>query len=143
MPSREPGQFVPLKTNGLSRISSRTSAAAADGRQGAGSIFVTTCERFARWKRVLLRKREHDSPVIEESVNEGKIMNLRGGEIVRITKNRGFCAVQCFAGALWITQEGDSKDHLILDGDEFEITRRGLTVVEALQEAAVGFVQEG
>jgi hypothetical protein len=138
---------VPLKTTGLMRKASRAPAA-ANGRRGAGSILIATCAPFARWKRVLLRKWEHDSSVIEESVNEGarsrqKIRNLRQREFVRITKNRGYCAVQCLAGALWITQEGDRKDHLIVAGDEFEITRRGLAVIEALQDGTVCSIEKG
>jgi hypothetical protein len=34
-------------------------------------------------------------------------------------------------GEIWITQEDDRKDHLLSPGARFEITRDGLTLIQA------------
>jgi hypothetical protein len=44
-------------------------------------------------------------------------------------------------GEIWITQEGDSKDHLLAPGAQFEITRDGLTLIQACLPSLVTVLQ--
>lgn len=51
---------------------------------------------------------------------------------------RGNCRgilIRCEEGVLWITQTGDPNDHILTPNREFIIRRRGLVIVEALQDA--------
>ncbi len=43
--------------------------------------------------------------------------------------------ITCLNGALWVTQEGDLKDHVLETGRSFWVTRRGTVVVQALETA--------
>jgi len=43
--------------------------------------------------------------------------------------------INCVQGIIWITQEGDLEDHVLMPGEQFEATRPGLVVVEALRDA--------
>lgn len=44
----------------------------------------------------------------------------------------------CLQGRLYVTQEGDWTDYVLTPGQEFTVTRRGLVVVQALDESTVG-----
>ena len=43
--------------------------------------------------------------------------------------------ISCLNGRLWITQEGDLKDYVLEAGKDFWVTRPGLVVVQALENA--------
>ena len=49
---------------------------------------------------------------------------------------RGIC-IRCEAGRLWITQAGDSRDHLLAVGDSFTVASRGRVVIVALEGASL------
>jgi hypothetical protein len=58
---------------------------------------------------------------------------------------RGFDAhpgarVLCVRGALWLTQPGDATDHVLAEGETFDVTSRGRVVVQALKSARVRIV---
>jgi Protein of unknown function (DUF2917) len=55
---------------------------------------------------------------------------LRAREVIDIRNGRGL-AVRCLAGALWITQDGDSDDVVIKAGQCFVLDRPGLALVSA------------
>jgi hypothetical protein len=40
-------------------------------------------------------------------------------------------------GILWVTQEGDPQDYVIVEGERFVANRHGTVVVEALTDAAM------
>jgi len=55
---------------------------------------------------------------------------LRAREVLDIRNGQGL-VVRCLAGALWITQDGDTDDVVVQAGQCFELDRRGLALVSA------------
>src|SRR5690242_18013525 len=60
---------------------------------------------------------------------------LRAREVLEIRNGQGL-AVRCLAGALWITQDGDTDDVVVKAGQCFVLDRRGLALVSAPVAAA-------
>jgi hypothetical protein len=53
-------------------------------------------------------------------------------------KNRGEeLNLKCLSGMVWITQPGDPEDHILQANESLKITKKGMTVVQALPEAVV------
>jgi hypothetical protein len=48
-------------------------------------------------------------------------------------------AIVVTQGTLWVTQEGDPQDYVLLPGERFVAGRNGTVVVEALTDAAMRF----
>ncbi len=44
-------------------------------------------------------------------------------------------AILCLQGAIWITQDGDLRDHVIEAGEMFLISQPGKVIVQALADA--------
>ena len=55
---------------------------------------------------------------------------LRAREVLDIRDGQGL-VVRCLAGALWITQDGDTDDVVVEAGQCFVLDRRGLALVSA------------
>ena len=55
---------------------------------------------------------------------------LRAREVLDIHGGQGL-VVRCLAGALWITQDGDTDDVVVTAGQCFKLDRRGLALVSA------------
>ena len=47
--------------------------------------------------------------------------------------------IRCLSGTLWVTQEGDPRDHILAAGDEFLIEAPGAVVVQAFTPAVAEF----
>jgi hypothetical protein len=47
-------------------------------------------------------------------------------------------AIECIAGELLVTCEGDPEDHIVAAGESLEVHRRGRVVVAALAPSRVG-----
>jgi Protein of unknown function (DUF2917) len=60
---------------------------------------------------------------------------LQRGEILVFQGERRGCTVQCGDGRLWVTQEGDFRDHLLQRGKLFESALPGRIVVTALSDS--------
>lgn len=60
---------------------------------------------------------------------------LHDGELLGIRGNNSGKVISCRAGVLWLTQQGDTADHLIRAGEDFAVSRRGLVLITALAEA--------
>jgi len=59
---------------------------------------------------------------------------LSAGATTRFEDRRGLQII-CRRGALWITQSGDPRDILLLEGESFVLDRNGRAVVQALRTA--------
>lgn len=68
-----------------------------------------------------------------------KIVDLELGQGWALKGRRGQQTVLCLEGSIWVTQEGDIRDHVLEKGDAFLITRSGLVLVRALRPARVGY----
>jgi DUF2917 family protein len=61
-------------------------------------------------------------------------LNRRG--FLRINDGPG-TAIHVWSGALWVTQEGDARDHYLSAGESFIIDRRGTAIATAMRRASV------
>jgi hypothetical protein len=66
------------------------------------------------------------APVLD--LTEGEVLTLIDAEGTRIAA-RG--------GRVWVTEEGDRRDHIVGEGQDFVVDRPGRTVVQALEAARV------
>lgn len=57
---------------------------------------------------------------------------LERREMVELRHAMG-ARLQIAQGEVWITQEGDEEDYLLSPGDNFEISRSGMALVQAMQ----------
>jgi len=67
--------------------------------------------------------------------------HLRTREVLNIRHGRGL-AVRCLAGALWITQDGDTDDVVLEAGECFVLDRAGLALVSAPLAPATVLVEK-
>ncbi len=56
---------------------------------------------------------------------------LDAGEMLCLDGERQGLQLNCLAGKLWITQEGDSRDHVLSRGDCFQSRCRGRIIATA------------
>ncbi len=62
--------------------------------------------------------------------------SLDKGRIRRVHETRPFGhRVECLSGALWITQDGDSRDIVLAPGDSFSFDRVGDALISALDDS--------
>lgn len=64
---------------------------------------------------------------------------LQQGEIFNLEGDARELTIRCLGGRLWITQPGDSRDHLLAPGQAMTVGRKGRIVVLATSEARVQF----
>ncbi|WP_242393848.1 DUF2917 domain-containing protein [Anaeromyxobacter oryzisoli] len=56
---------------------------------------------------------------------------------------RGGAAVECLAGLVWVTFEGDPADHVLAAGDALVVGRKGRLAMQALEPSRVRVVGRG
>jgi hypothetical protein len=66
---------------------------------------------------------------------------LRAREVLDIRNGRGL-VVRCLAGALWITQDGDTDDVVLKAGQCFVLDRSGLALVSAPVDPATVVIEQ-
>ena len=59
---------------------------------------------------------------------------LEPGQVVSLDDARGTC-IRARYGAVWVTEEGSVKDHILRAGTSHVVSRAGRTVVQALEPA--------
>jgi hypothetical protein len=64
------------------------------------------------------------------------ILEIPRGEVREIGCHQPL-AVRCLEGMVWITQEGDSRDHLLSAGQELRLEGLGRVVAEALKASRI------
>ena len=68
------------------------------------------------------------------------VLGLSTGEVVTLDDAAGVRIV-ARRGIVWVTEEGEAKDHVIGPGHVFTIAHGGRTVVQALQDAWISFLE--
>jgi hypothetical protein len=68
------------------------------------------------------------------------LLQLRAREVLDIRNGKGL-AVRCVAGALWITQDGDTEDIILTAGQCFTLDRPGLALVSAPTAPATALIE--
>lgn len=69
------------------------------------------------------------------------ILRLNPESNFQLHDARGAC-VHVHWGDLWITQEGDIKDHVIKTGESFAVSKSGMTFLAAMSEAGVSVMEK-
>ncbi len=64
---------------------------------------------------------------------------LEPGQVVSLHDARGTC-IGARYGAVWVTEEGSVKDHIVSPGKSHVVSRAGRTVVQALEPAWIALV---
>jgi len=70
----------------------------------------------------------HERPQVERC--------LSAQEIERLAGIRKGDSIICTHGLLWITQEGDPEDYMLMKGEKFVANRQGVVLVQAFKESA-------
>lgn len=66
-----------------------------------------------------------------------KSVRLRKGDFWKGTCPKdGALEITCQAGALWVTREGDQRDHCLNEGETYRTTNPGWVIVQALGDGA-------
>ena len=68
-------------------------------------------------------------------------LSLAKGKSVRMRKAAG-STLRVLDGSVWITEEDSPRDVVLSRGQVFRLSRRGLTIVEALGDASISLVPE-
>ena len=69
------------------------------------------------------------------------IVRLNPDNNFQVHDARGSC-IHVHWGDLWITQEGDLKDHIVKTGESFAISNSGTTFLSAMNEAGVSVMEK-
>jgi hypothetical protein len=69
------------------------------------------------------------------------IVRLNQDDNFQMRDARGAC-IHVHWGDLWITQEGDLKDHIVKTGESFAISKSGTTFLTAMNEAGVSVMKK-
>lgn len=69
------------------------------------------------------------------------IVRLNPDNNFQMRNARGAC-VHVHWGDLWITQEGDQKDHIVKSGESFAISNSGITLLAAMNEVGVSVMKK-
>lgn len=64
-------------------------------------------------------------------------IHLKKKELVAIERDARGLTVSCLDGAIWLTQNGDLNDHLILPSMSFTVSCKGKVVMVALNSATL------
>lgn len=61
---------------------------------------------------------------------------IGSGNTLRVDDAQGRL-LYVWQGSVWLTQEGDSRDHLLQAGDSFQLDRAGTALISSLDEGAL------
>jgi hypothetical protein len=61
---------------------------------------------------------------------------LRPNQLLKVHGGIGH-AVVCHSGSLWVTQHRDGRDIVLRAGESFALDRKGLVLVQALEQSAL------
>lgn len=62
-------------------------------------------------------------------------IRLSKDEVCTVVGDGGETAITCMTGALWITFDGDNRDHLLHTGQRLIVAVKGAIVIEARRAA--------
>lgn len=65
------------------------------------------------------------------SLHAGRVLSLHDalGRVIR-----------CLSGAVWVTQEGDGRDRVLIQRDEMRIEASGKVAIQALRHAEIALL---
>jgi hypothetical protein len=68
------------------------------------------------------------------------LTRLETDQLMRVHPQRGQCLV-VFSGRVWLTQDGDIRDHVLKPGASFAFDRTSLVLVQALEPAYLSVLE--
>jgi len=71
-----------------------------------------------------------------ELSSQAPVLALAAGEVVTLDDARGV-RIHAREGSVWVTEEANSRDHILATGDALIVGRGGRTVIQALQASWV------
>jgi hypothetical protein len=83
----------------------------------------------------LIRNYRPERAVVEACSDPASAVELARGELWRAVGDTRWRAILCLDGMIWITQDGDPRDHLISAGEMFLISQDGEILVQGLIDA--------
>ena len=69
-----------------------------------------------------------------ELISESPVLALDAGQVVTLDDARGV-RIQARTGTVWVTEETNARDHILVAGQTLVISRAGRTVIQAMQPA--------
>lgn len=64
-------------------------------------------------------------------------LNLDQGEVFTLIGDQRNAVIQSLRGNVWVTQENDSDDYKILEGEEFIVTKSGKVILQGVPIARI------
>lgn len=83
----------------------------------------------------LIRRFRPERTVMQKNTDPGADIRLDKRQLLRATGNNRWRAILCLDGAVWITQPGDARDHVLEAGEMFLISQAGAVIVQGLVDA--------
>ncbi len=83
----------------------------------------------------LIQNYRPEHAVMQEGNSSGTEVALGRGKLWRAVGNNCWRAILCLEGVIWITQQGDLRDHVIAAGEMFLISQVGEVLVQGLVDA--------
>ena len=68
------------------------------------------------------------------------LLALEPGQVVTLDDAQG-TRIVARSGTVWVTEEGESRDHIVGPGDALIVARSGRTVVQALKSAWISLTE--
>ena len=62
------------------------------------------------------------------------LISLEPGQVVTLDDAQG-TRIVARSGTVWVTEEGEARDHIVGPGDALVVARAGRTIVQALKPA--------
>jgi hypothetical protein len=66
-------------------------------------------------------------------------LSLEAGQVVTLDDACG-TRITTRTGTVWVTEEGDTRDHVVGPGEALVVTRNGRTLVQALKSSWISLV---
>ena len=67
---------------------------------------------------------------------DGNGLCLKKRQLLKVHSGIGH-AIVCHSGSVWLTQDGDQRDIVLVAGESFALDRSGLVLVQALEQSAI------
>ena len=69
-----------------------------------------------------------------ELTSQSPVLALDAGQVVTLEDARGV-RIQARTGTVWVTEERNPRDHILVAGQTLVVSRSGRTVIQAMQPA--------
>jgi hypothetical protein len=96
-----------------------------------------TMDRLTVEKRLIMTAYTNPYHGKKISANGPKQIKLSKNQLYRLDSHQGPVRIENTSGSLWVTQPGDPYDYVLEAGGQISISKRGVLLLEALEDASV------